>query len=132
VTYDGGSSEYILVPSYRYLVRVDKASGLTPANLAPLTDAGLTPYRAIKKIRYILGPGKSIAVIGLGGLGFCGMKYARILGQGSVVIGIDRNENRVQDVSNAKLIDPLLSISSYAQGVREQMTKITGKELMLL
>jgi propanol-preferring alcohol dehydrogenase len=97
-----------------------------------LTDAGITPYRAIKKIRHILGPGKSIAVIGLGGLGFYGMKYAKILGQGSVVIGIDRNEKRVQDISNANLIDPLLSISSHAQDIREQMTKITGKELMLL
>jgi propanol-preferring alcohol dehydrogenase len=73
VTHDGGSSEYILVPSYRYLVGVDKASGLTPANLAPLTDAGITPYRAIKKIRHILGPGKSIAVIGLGRLGSYGI-----------------------------------------------------------
>jgi hypothetical protein len=60
------------------------------------------------------------------------MKYARILGQGSVVMGIDRNEKRVQDISNANLIDPLLSISSHAQDIREQMTKITGKELMLL
>jgi hypothetical protein len=60
------------------------------------------------------------------------MKYARILGQGSVVMGIDRNEKRVQDISSANLIDPLLSISSHAQDIREQMTKITGKELMLL
>jgi propanol-preferring alcohol dehydrogenase len=74
------------------LVKVDKASGLAPVNLAPLRDAGLTPYRAIKKVRHLLGPGKSIAVIGLGGLGFYGMQYAKILGQGSVVIGIDRNE----------------------------------------
>jgi alcohol dehydrogenase, propanol-preferring len=82
---------------------------------------------AIKKVRHLLGPGKSIAVIGLGGLGFYGMQYAKILGQGSVVIGIDRNEKRVQDIGNAKLVDHTISISSHAPDIREQITKITGK-----
>jgi alcohol dehydrogenase, propanol-preferring len=40
---DGGYSEFALVPTYRYLVKVDKISGLRPVDLAPLTDAGLTP-----------------------------------------------------------------------------------------
>lgn len=106
---DGGYSEYILVPSYRYLIKVDKTADLSPVDLAPLTYAGLTPYRAIKKIRNLLGPGKSIAVIGLGGLGFYGIQYAKILGLGSVVIGIDRNEKRVQDIGNTKLVDHALS-----------------------
>jgi alcohol dehydrogenase, propanol-preferring len=127
VTDDGGYSEYILVPTYRYLVKVDKTSGLTPVDLAPLTDAGLTPYRAIKKVRHVLGPGKIIVVIGLGGLGYYGMQYAKILGQGSVVIGMDRNEKRVQDITNAKMVDHVLSISSNSPDVREQITKITGK-----
>ena len=99
VTDDGGYSEYVLVPSYRHLVKVDKASGLRPVDIAPLTDAGLTLYRAIKKVRHLLGPGKSIAVIGLGGLGFYGMQYAKILAQGSVVIGIDRNEKKGCEIS---------------------------------
>ena len=127
VTDDGGYSEYILVPTYRYLVKVDKTSGLTPVDLAPLTDAGLTPYRAIKKVRHLLGPGKTIAVIGLGGLGFYGMQYAKILGQGSVVIGMDRNEKRVQDITNAKMVDHVLSMSSNAPDIRKQITKVTGK-----
>ena len=127
VTDDGGYSEYVLVPSYRYLVNLGKGSNLRPADLAPLTDAGLTPYRAIKKIRHLLGPGKSVVVIGLGGLGFYGMQYAKILGQGSIVIGIDRNEKRVQDIANAKLVDHALSISSNAPDIQEQITKITGR-----
>lgn len=126
-TDDGGYSEFVLVPTYRYLVKVDKISGLRPVDLAPLTDAGLTPYRAIKKVRHLLGPGKSIAVIGLGGLGFYGMQYAKILGQGSVVIGIDHNEKIVQDIGNAKLVDHALSISSHAPDIQEQVTKIMEK-----
>jgi alcohol dehydrogenase, propanol-preferring len=48
-SFDGGFSEYILVPSYGFLIKVDKKYRLKPEELAPLTDAGLTPYRAIKK-----------------------------------------------------------------------------------
>ena len=61
--YDGGYSEYIMVPSYRFLIKVDKQFSMDPEQLAPLTDAGLTPYRAIKKIRHLLGPGKTISYI---------------------------------------------------------------------
>jgi threonine dehydrogenase-like Zn-dependent dehydrogenase len=43
------------------------------------------------------------------------------------VIGIDRNEKRVQDIRNAKLVDHMLSISSNAPNLVEQITKITGK-----
>jgi alcohol dehydrogenase, propanol-preferring len=52
------------------LLKIDKTSRLKPVDLAPLIDAGLTPYRAIKKVSHLLGPSKSITVIGLGGLGF--------------------------------------------------------------
>ena len=45
-SFDGGFSEYILVLSYRFVVRVDKRnnSNANPESLAPLTDAGLTSY----------------------------------------------------------------------------------------
>lgn len=44
----GGYSEFVPVPA-RYLVKVDKR--LKAGELAPLTDAGLTPYHGIKKLR---------------------------------------------------------------------------------
>src|SRR6476659_7747304 len=95
-SFDGGYSEYILVPSYRFLVKVDKNNNINPENLAPLTDAGLTPYRAIKKIKHLLGPGKSIAVFGIGGLGSYGVQYASILGGGSTVISLDRSDEKLE------------------------------------
>jgi propanol-preferring alcohol dehydrogenase len=100
--YDGGFSEYLLVPSYRFLVKVDKGpTFLKPEEIAPLTDAGLTPYRAIKKIRHHLGPKSNIAIIGIGGLGFYATQYARILGSGANVIGIDRNDRKLSLAENA-------------------------------
>ena len=53
---DGGYSEYVLVPSYQYLVNLGTGSNLRPVALPTLTDARLTPCRAIKKVRHLLGP----------------------------------------------------------------------------
>ena len=94
--YDGGFSEFLLVPSYKFLVKLDGQSDLKPEELAPLTDAGLTPYRAIKKVRHILGPSKYIAVIGIGGLGSYAIQYARILGSGASVVALDHCEDKLQ------------------------------------
>jgi alcohol dehydrogenase, propanol-preferring len=92
---NGGYSEYMLVPSYRFLVKVGKQGRLNPEELAPLTDAGLTPYRAIKKVRHLLTPGTSIAIIGMGGLGTYGVQYAKLLAPNSNVIAIDRNDKKL-------------------------------------
>ena len=97
---DGGYSEYILVPSYRFLVKTPKKGTLNAEELAPLTDAGLTPYRAVKKVRHMLGPGTSIAVVGMGGLGSYGIQYARLLAPNSTVIAIDRNDKKLSLAEN--------------------------------
>ena len=100
--YDGGYSEYIMVPTYRFLIKVDKqlttnSYNIRPEELSPpLTDAGLTPYRAIKKIRHLLGPGKSIAIFGIGGLDSYAIQYAKILGQSSTVIALNGTEEKTQ------------------------------------
>jgi propanol-preferring alcohol dehydrogenase len=64
---DGGMAEYLLVPSARHLVRLP--DGLDPVHAAPLTDAGLTPYHAVRRSREKLGPTSTAVVIGIGGLG---------------------------------------------------------------
>ena len=64
----GGFAEFIPVPA-RYLIKVD--SRLKSEELAPLTDAGVTPYRGLKKLRDAgaLGPNRVLGVFGVGGLG---------------------------------------------------------------
>lgn len=88
--YDGGYADYLLVPHERYLVKLDK---LSPKTAAPLTDAALTPYRAIKKAQSFLDADKTAVVIGLGGLGQYGLKLLRIL-TGCSVIAIDTSESK--------------------------------------
>ena len=127
-SYDGGYSEYILVPSYRFLIKVGNlltsSSSIHPEELAPLTDAGLTPYRAIKKIRHLLGPGKTIAIFGIGGLGSYAIQYAKTLGQSSTVIALDRNEERLK-LAEKFGADFVVNVSN-SQNIRSEiLSKIT-------
>jgi alcohol dehydrogenase, propanol-preferring len=64
---DGGMAEFLLVPEGRHLVPLP--DGLDPAAAAPLTDAGLTPYHAIRRSWPKLGPTATAVVVGIGGLG---------------------------------------------------------------
>jgi propanol-preferring alcohol dehydrogenase len=64
---DGGMAEFMLVPHSRFLVPLPE--GLDPVAAAPLTDAGLTPYHAIRRSWPKLSPGSTAVVIGVGGLG---------------------------------------------------------------
>lgn len=88
---DGGYAEYLLVPHERYLV---KLATLAPADAAPLTDAALTPYRAIKRALPMLEPDHHALVIGVGGLGQYGLKLLRLL-TGSPVIAVDVSEQKL-------------------------------------
>jgi len=75
----GGFAEFIPVPA-RYLIQVERRINFE--ELAPLTDAGLTPYRGVKKLRDAgaLGPNRVFGVFGVGGLGGYAVQYAKLLG----------------------------------------------------
>src|SRR5687767_331473 len=73
---DGGMAEYMLVPSARLLVPLGT---LAPAKAAPLGDAALTPYHAIKRALPALHGGSTAVVIGVGGLGHLAVQLLRAL-----------------------------------------------------
>src|SRR5687767_9216612 len=73
---DGGMAEYMLVPSARLLVPLGE---LSPAKAAPLSDAALTPYHAIKRALPHLHAGTTVVVIGVGGLGHMAIQLLRVL-----------------------------------------------------
>lgn len=92
----GGYAEFLPVP-YAYLIRVDNKYHLKPEELAPLTDAGLTPYRGVKKLRNAgaLGPDRVLAVIGIGGLSAYAIQYAKLLASGATVVGFGRSDEKL-------------------------------------
>ncbi|KUM88793.1 MULTISPECIES: NAD(P)-dependent alcohol dehydrogenase [Streptomyces] len=71
----GGYSEKVVVDE-NYVVRIPE--GLSLDEAAPLLCAGITTYSPLTK--WGAGPGKKVAVIGLGGLGHMGVKIAHALG----------------------------------------------------
>jgi propanol-preferring alcohol dehydrogenase len=65
--WDGGMAEFMLVPAARHIVPLP--DGMDPVLAAPLTDAGLTPYHAVRRSWAKLTPDSTAVVIGVGGLG---------------------------------------------------------------
>ncbi|MEU5347810.1 MULTISPECIES: NAD(P)-dependent alcohol dehydrogenase [unclassified Streptomyces] len=74
VTY-GGYSTHIVVDE-AFTVRIPEGLALDEA--APLLCAGITTYSPLK--HWNAGPGKKVAVLGMGGLGHMGVKIAHALG----------------------------------------------------
>ena len=79
---DGGYAEYMLVPDQRHLVPL---GAIDPVDAAPLADAGLTPFRAVRRASPWLRPGARVLVIGLGALGQFGLQYLRASNAGSEI-----------------------------------------------
>lgn len=82
--FDGGMAEYMLAPSARFLVPL---GSLTAATAAPLTDAALTPYHAIKRALPLLTPDATVVVVGIGGLGHMAVQLVRALAPVRVIAG---------------------------------------------
>ena len=74
VTY-GGYSESIVVDEAFVLRVTDK---LNPAGVAPLLCAGITTYSPLR--HWNVGKGQKVGVVGLGGLGHMGVKFASAFG----------------------------------------------------
>jgi alcohol dehydrogenase (NADP+) len=79
VTY-GGYSDSIVVDKH-FVLRVP--SNLDPAGTAPLLCAGITTYSPMR--HWGVAKGQKVGVVGLGGLGHMGVKFAHALGANVVV-----------------------------------------------
>jgi len=93
------------VPSTRNLIAID---GLDPATAAPLTDAALTPYRAVKHALPWMVPGSTVVAIGIGGLGQYGVQFMKQLSAARVV-AVDTAEDKrrlAEDFGADVTLDP--------------------------
>ncbi|MDE1170053.1 MAG: NAD(P)-dependent alcohol dehydrogenase [Verrucomicrobium sp.] len=76
----GGYSESIVVTEH-FVLRIP--GNLELAAVAPLLCAGITTYSPLR--HWKVGPGKKVGVVGIGGLGHMGVKFARAFGAHVVV-----------------------------------------------
>jgi len=71
----GGYSTAVTVDEH-FVLRVP--TKLNPAAAAPLLCAGITLYSPLR--HWKVGPGQKVGIVGLGGLGHMGVKFARAMG----------------------------------------------------
>jgi propanol-preferring alcohol dehydrogenase len=123
----GGYSEFLPVP-YKYLIRIDKKYNLKAEELAPLTDAGLTPYRGIKKLRDAgaLGPDRVLAVFGVGGLGTYAVQYAKLLSSGATVVAFGRNNEKLAIAKENGADHVINTRGKSIEDIRNELLKATG------
>ncbi|HEX2747709.1 MAG TPA: NAD(P)-dependent alcohol dehydrogenase [Verrucomicrobiales bacterium] len=86
----GGYSTSIVV-SESFVLHVPE--GLDLAATAPLLCAGITTYSPLK--HWKVGPGQKVGVVGLGGLGHMGVKFARAFG--AHVVLFTTSPNKIED-----------------------------------
>lgn len=84
---DGGFSQYVFVPDARYVI---PAGSLPLEQAAPYACSGLTAYAALKKLAPMHAD-ETVLVIGAGGVGLSGVRFARhVLGISPIVADIDQ------------------------------------------
>lgn len=90
--YYGGYAEYMYVPSYRFLVKI---GDLDPIEAAPLADAGLTSYSAVKKGLQYVYPGSLVIVYGIGGLASYAIQFLRHMAPHTKILAVSRSDEKL-------------------------------------
>jgi propanol-preferring alcohol dehydrogenase len=110
---DGGYAEYVLVPSYKYLVKL--GDDLDTDTSAPLSCSALTAYGAVKNSS--LKPNDNVVIVGAGGIGLMAIQLATsITGSRIIAIDIDNEklnaakENGADNIINSKKEDPVKAV----------------------
>lgn len=110
----GAMAEYLVVDNARHLVPL---GDLDPVRNVSLTDAGLTPYHAIKASLGKLVPGSVAVVIGAGGLGHVGIQILRAISPATVV-ALDVGEDKLALAKDVGAHHAFLSDTSAMEEVR--------------
>lgn len=115
---NGGYAEYVLVPHFKFLAKID---GLDMDAATSLACSGLTAYTAIKKSN--ANSQHSMVIFGAGGLGLMGVQIARAITNANIIcVDIDdtklalAKELGADNVVNSKDPDAAQKIISLCNG----------------
>jgi uncharacterized zinc-type alcohol dehydrogenase-like protein len=87
---NGGYSQAIVVDQ-DFVLRIPEK--LSPEHAAPLLCAGITTYSPLR--HWKVGPGQKVGIVGLGGLGHMGLKFAKAMG--AHVVLFTTSPKKIQD-----------------------------------
>ena len=121
ISYDGGYQEYMVAPAEALVAIPD---GLSDNDAAPLLDAGVTTYNALRNSGAM--PGDLVAVQGIGGLGHLGVQFANKFGYNVAAIGRGP-ENAVL----AKKLGAHGYIDSQATNAAQELQKLGGARVII-
>jgi propanol-preferring alcohol dehydrogenase len=124
--FDGGMAPLMLVPQARWLVPL---GDLDPVEAAPLTDAGLTPYHAIKRSLHLLHGGSTAVVIGAGGLGHLAVQILKAT-SAATVVAVDTKPEALE-LATASGADHAVTSDDTASDAIRDITHGKGADLAL-
>jgi len=116
VYHDGGYAEYLLVPSYKYLIKLGDMNTDTSATLS---CAALTAYGAVKNTH--LRPADNVVIVGAGGLGLMAIQLAKAV-TGARIISMDIDDEKLKV---AKQNGADFTINSRNQDVTKSIMELT-------
>lgn len=122
---DGALADYLLVPHSRHLVPL---RGLDPVRAAPLTDAGLTSYHAVRSALPRLPPDGTALLIGIGGLGHLAVQILRALSSAQI-IAVDMAADKRELVLRCGADTALPSTDTVPDQVRD-LTEGVGADVV--
>jgi len=121
ISYDGGYQQYMVAPVEALVAIPD---GLSDTEAAPLLDAGITTFAALR--RSGASPGDLVAVQGIGGLGHLGIQFANKFGYRVAAVG------RGSEIASlAKKLGAHVYIDSSAVNAAEALQKMGGARVIL-
>ena len=121
LSYDGGYQEYMLAPA-EAVARMPES--LDPTEAAPLLDAGVTTFNALRHSG--ARPSDLVAVQGIGGLGHLGIQFAQKFGYQVAAIG-----RGPENASLAKKLGASVYIDSVATNAAAELQKLGGARVIL-
>jgi propanol-preferring alcohol dehydrogenase len=124
---NGGMANYMVVPSTRFLIPL---GALDPREAAPLTDAALTSYHAVKRSIHLLGPGSTAVVIGAGGLGQMAIQVIKALSAAATVVAVDTSPAKLETAKKMGADEALVSGGDAVKRIKE-ITRGQGADLVL-
>ena len=124
---DGGMAEFMVVPHERLCVKLPAALG--PVAAAPLADAGLTPYHAVRRSWDKLAPGATAMVIGVGGLGHMAVQILKAT-TAARVIAVDTRDSALALATSSGADHVLVSDPGVAAAARD-LTSGHGADVVL-
>lgn len=117
---NGGYAEYVLIPHYRYLVKLE--NDINSDIAATLSCSALTAYSAVKNAN--LKPYNKLVIVGAGGLGLMAVQLAKSVAKTETIV-LDLEEDKLKAAKedgadftiNPKKQDPVERIKELTDGL---------------